>query len=157
MLIGDIGDPSELDRLHTELRRDIALAAGVNVRRLFEDHASGATEDRSGRIQALAFGRTGDVMLVWKLDWLVSHFHTIVNALLGKTIFPCRYLHSEALRREIHEISMLASRLSQNCMVYFNTLIIRKILAYLHWRGRLTPRDSAELTPLIGEHVNPYG
>jgi hypothetical protein len=30
-------------------------------------------------------------------------------------------------------------------------------LALPHWRGRFTPRDYAALTPLIWEHVNPYG
>ena len=106
-----------------------------------------------------------------------------------KTIFLCRYLHSEALRREIneglnvveqwngatdfvffarrgemvsnrhedHEISMLALHLIQNCMVYINTLMIQAMLAQPHWQGRLTPRDYAALTPLIWEHVNPYG
>jgi TnpA family transposase len=106
-----------------------------------------------------------------------------------KTIFLCRYLHSEALRREIneglnvveqwngatdfvffarrgemasnrredHEISMLALHLIQNCMVYINTLMIQKVLTQPHWQGKLTPRDYAALTPLIWEHVNPYG
>lgn len=106
-----------------------------------------------------------------------------------KTLFLCRYLHSEALRREIneglnvveqwngatdfvffarrgemmsnrredHEISMLALHLIQNCMVYINTLMIQSVLARQHWQGRLTPRDYAALTPLIWEHVNPYG
>jgi hypothetical protein len=31
------------------------------------------------------------------------------------------------------------------------------MLAQPHWQGRLTPRDYAALTPLIWEHVNPYG
>ena len=106
-----------------------------------------------------------------------------------KTIFICRYLHSESLRREIHEglnvieqwngatdfvffarrgemssnrredheISMLALHLIQNCMVYINTLMIQNILSKPHWQGKLTPRDYAALTPLIWEHVNPYG
>jgi TnpA family transposase len=106
-----------------------------------------------------------------------------------KTTFLCQYLHSEALRREIHdglnvveqwngatdfvffarrgemvsnrhedhEISMLALHLIQNCMVYINTLMIQKLLAPPHWPGKLTPRDYAALTPLIWEHVNPYG
>jgi len=60
-------------------------------------------------------------------------------------------------RAEDHEISMLALHLIQNCMVYINTLMIQKVLAQPHWQGRLTPRDYAALTPLIWEHVNPYG
>jgi hypothetical protein len=60
-------------------------------------------------------------------------------------------------RPKDHEISMLALHLIQNCMVYINTLMIQKVLAQPHWHGRLTPRDYAALTPLIWEHVNPYG
>ena len=106
-----------------------------------------------------------------------------------KTIFLCRYLHNEALRREIneglnvieqwnsandfvffarrgelgsnrredHELSMLALHLLQNCMVYINTLMLQQVLARPHWADRLTARDLLALTPLIWEHVNPYG
>jgi TnpA family transposase len=106
-----------------------------------------------------------------------------------KTIFLCRYLHSEELRREIqeglnvieqwngandfvffarrgklssnrrddHEVSMLSLHLVQNCMVYINTLMLQQLLAQPKWAGKLTPRDLDALTPLIWEHVNPYG
>jgi TnpA family transposase len=106
-----------------------------------------------------------------------------------KTIFLCRYLHSEALRREIHEglnvieqwngandfvffarrgelasnrpedheVSMLALHLLQNCMIYINTLMLQQVLARPHWERKLTARDLDALTPLIWEHVNPYG
>lgn len=106
-----------------------------------------------------------------------------------KTIFLCRYLHSEALRREIHEglnvieqwngandfiffgwkgematnrrndqeESMLALHLLQNCLVYVNTLMVQRVLARPHWKGRLREEDLRALTPLIWEHVNPYG
>jgi hypothetical protein len=60
-------------------------------------------------------------------------------------------------RREDHEISMLSLHLIQNCMVYVNTLMIQKLMAQPHWQGKFTPRDYAALTPLIWEHVNPYG
>ncbi len=106
-----------------------------------------------------------------------------------KTIFLCRYLNSEELRREIneglnvveqwngandfvffarrgemtsnrredHEVSMLALHLLQNCMVYVNTLMVQQVLAQPHWAERLTTRDLGALTPLIWDHVNPYG
>ena len=106
-----------------------------------------------------------------------------------KTVFLCRYLHGEELRREIHEglnvieqwngatdfvffarrgelasnrredheVSMLALHLLQNCMVYVNTLMLQQVLAQPHWAQKLVPRDLAALTPLIWEHVNPYG
>ena len=60
-------------------------------------------------------------------------------------------------RREDHEISMLGLHLLQNCMVYINTLMIQKVLTQPHWQGKMTARDLAALTPLIWEHVNPYG
>lgn len=60
-------------------------------------------------------------------------------------------------RREDHEISMLALHLLQNCMVYINTLMLQQVLAQPQWSGKLTLRDLRALTPLIWEHVNPYG
>ena len=60
-------------------------------------------------------------------------------------------------QREDYEMSMLALHLIQNCLVYINTLRIQKVLTQPHWQGRLTLRDFAALTPLMWEHVNPYG
>jgi TnpA family transposase len=106
-----------------------------------------------------------------------------------KTLFLCRYLHSEALRREInaglnvveqwngatdfvffarrgelasnrhedHETSMLSLHLLQNCLIYINTLMLQQVLGQPRWAGRLSARDLDALTPLIWEHVNPYG
>ena len=72
-------------------------------------------------------------------------------------VFFARRGEMASNRREDHEISMLALHLIQNCMIYINTLMIQKVLSQQHWQGRLTPRDYAALTPLIWEHVNPYG
>ena len=36
-------------------------------------------------------------------------------------------------------------------------VMIQKLMAQPHWQGKFPPRDCAALTPLIWEHVNPYG
>jgi hypothetical protein len=80
---------SDSDRQTTDLQRDALLAAGVDERHLFEDHASGAQDDRPGLISALAFVRPGDVLVVWKLDRLgrsLSHLLTIVNSLRERNV-----------------------------------------------------------------------
>jgi DNA invertase Pin-like site-specific DNA recombinase len=89
MLIGYMRVSSESDRQTTNLQRDALLAAGVDSRHLFEDHASGAKDDRPGLVKALAFEQPGDVLVVWKLDRLgrsLSHLLSIVNALKDKQV-----------------------------------------------------------------------
>lgn len=84
MLVGYMRVSSEPDRQTTDLQRDALLAAGIDARHLFEDHASGAQDDRPGLAEALAFVRPEDVLVVWKLDRLgrsLSHLITIVNTL----------------------------------------------------------------------------
>jgi DNA invertase Pin-like site-specific DNA recombinase len=89
MLVGYMRVSSESDRQITDLQRDALLAAGVDGRHLFEDHASGAKDDRPGLTQALSFVRAGDVLVVWKLDRLgrsLSHLLCIVNTLKEKQV-----------------------------------------------------------------------
>lgn len=84
MLVGYMRVSSGSDRQSTDLQRDALLAAGVDSRHLFEDHASGAKDDRTGLAKALAFVHPGDVLVVWKLDRLgrsLSHLLAIVNKL----------------------------------------------------------------------------
>jgi DNA invertase Pin-like site-specific DNA recombinase len=84
MLIGYMRVSSDSDRQTTDLQRDALLAAGIDARHLFEDHASGAKDDRPGLVQALTFVQPGDVLVVWKLDRLgrsLSHLLTIINTL----------------------------------------------------------------------------
>jgi DNA invertase Pin-like site-specific DNA recombinase len=49
MLVGYMRVSSDHDRQSTDLQRDALLAAGVDVHHLFEDHASGAKDDRLGQ------------------------------------------------------------------------------------------------------------
>jgi hypothetical protein len=72
-------------------------------------------------------------------------------------VFFARRDEMTSNRREDHEISVLALHLLQNCMVYVNTLMVQQVLARPHWTERLTARDLDALTPLIWDHVNPYG
>ena len=89
MLVGYMRVSSDSDRQSTNLQRDALLAVGVDARHLFEDHASGAKDDRAGLARALEFVRPGDVLVVWKLDRLgrsLSHLLAIVTSLKEKQV-----------------------------------------------------------------------
>ena len=89
MLVGYMRVSSDSDRQSTDLQRDALLAAGIDTRHLFEDHASGAKDDRPGLAKALEFMRPGDVLVVWKLDRLgrsLSHLLCIVTTLKDKQV-----------------------------------------------------------------------
>ncbi len=84
MLIGYMRVSSENDRQTTDLQRDALLQAGIDPRHLFEDKASGARDDRQGLQQALDYVRSGDCLVVWKLDRLgrsLPHLLQIVTDL----------------------------------------------------------------------------
>lgn len=60
-------------------------------------------------------------------------------------------------RLDDQEISVLCLHLLQICLVYLNTLMIQQVLGAPEWRERMTPEDLRALTPLLYNHVNPYG
>jgi DNA invertase Pin-like site-specific DNA recombinase len=70
MLVGYMRVSSDGDRQAVDLQRDALLAAGVDERHLYEDHASGSRGDRPGLAETVAFLRPGDCLVVWKLDRL---------------------------------------------------------------------------------------
>lgn len=60
-------------------------------------------------------------------------------------------------RIEDQELSVLSLHLLQNCLVYINTLMIQQVLSQKKWYDIMTTEDFRALTPLIYNHVNPYG
>lgn len=60
-------------------------------------------------------------------------------------------------RRDQQELSALALHLLQISLVYVNTLMIQRVLSEPKWRAQMQPEDLRALTPLLWQHVTPYG
>ena len=60
-------------------------------------------------------------------------------------------------RSENQEAGLLCLHLLQASLVYINTLMIQQVLGDPRWFERMTPRDLAALSPLLTQHINPYG
>lgn len=69
MLIGYMR-VSTSDRQSTDLQQDALIAAGVDPRNIYCDHASGARSDRPGLADCVEYLQSGDTLIVWKLDRL---------------------------------------------------------------------------------------
>jgi DNA invertase Pin-like site-specific DNA recombinase len=84
MLVGYMRVSSSDDRQSVDLQRDALLASGVDERHLHQDKASGARDDRPGLKACLNDLRSGDCLVVWKLDRLgrsLSHLLSIITEL----------------------------------------------------------------------------
>lgn len=55
------------------------------------------------------------------------------------------------------EIAVLSLNLLQNCLVYINTIKIQNIIKEKGWLNKLTTEDLRALSPLIYNHITPYG
>ncbi len=89
MLVGYMRISSDDDRQTTDLQRDALLVSGVDERNLLSDKASGTRDDRPGLTKALGFTRSGDCLVVWKLDRLgrsLSNLLRIVTRLRGQGV-----------------------------------------------------------------------
>ena len=84
MMIGYMRVSTADERQSVDLQRDALVAAGIDERHLHQDKASGARDDRPGLKACLADLRSGDILVVWKLDRLgrsLSHLLRIVTEL----------------------------------------------------------------------------
>jgi DNA invertase Pin-like site-specific DNA recombinase len=62
-----------------DLQRDALIAAGVDPAQIYEDRASGQLDARPGLDATLKALRTGDTLVVWKLDRLGRNLRHLVN------------------------------------------------------------------------------
>ncbi len=62
-----------------DLQRDDLLRAGVEAGRIYEDFATGKRDDRPGLHACLKALRTGDILVVWKLDRLGRDMRHLVD------------------------------------------------------------------------------
>ncbi len=84
MLIGYMRVSSRDDRQSVDLQHDALIQSGVDERNIYEDKVSGAQNDRPGLQNALSYLRSGDTLVVWKLDRLgrsLPHLLQIINEL----------------------------------------------------------------------------
>ena len=62
-----------------DLQRDALIAAGVDPAQIYEDRASGQSDARPGLDATFKALRTGDTLVVWKLDRLGRNLRHLVN------------------------------------------------------------------------------
>ena len=68
-----------------DLQADALLAGGVAERNLYSDTASGKRDDRPGLENCLKALRSGDTLVIWKLDRLGRNLRHLVNTVSDLT------------------------------------------------------------------------
>ncbi|GFZ99380.1 recombinase family protein [Nesterenkonia alkaliphila] len=79
MLIGYVRVSKADGSQTTDLQRDALIAAGVDPEQIYEDKASGKKDDRPHLSACLKALRSGDTLIVWKLDRLGRDLRHLVN------------------------------------------------------------------------------
>jgi len=79
MLVGYVRVSKADGSQTTDLQRDALSAAGIDDAQLYEDRASGKKDDRPQLIACLKALRSGDTLVVWKLDRLGRDLRHLVN------------------------------------------------------------------------------
>ncbi len=89
MLVGYERISTDSGRQSADLQRDALINAGVDARHIYGDKLSGARDDRPGLKDCLAFLKSGDTLVVWKLDRLgrsLSHLLATISELQGRGV-----------------------------------------------------------------------
>ena len=69
-----------------DLQRDALCGAGVDAASVYHDFASGVRDDRPGLKNCLRALRTGDLLVVWKLDRLGRNLTHLVNTVQNLSV-----------------------------------------------------------------------
>jgi TnpA family transposase len=72
-------------------------------------------------------------------------------------IFYGKSGESATHRLDAQEIVVLSLHLLQACLVYINTLMLQQVLTDPQWLDKMTGEDYRALSPLLHQHVTPYG
>jgi DNA invertase Pin-like site-specific DNA recombinase len=88
MKIGYVRVSSEGDKQNTDMQIDALISVGVDRRNIFEDRASGAKDDRVGLKEAMDYLKTGDSLVVWKLDRLGRSLSHLIKIGRPRAITP---------------------------------------------------------------------
>jgi len=145
---------SETERQNTNLQRDALLKAGVKASNLFEDRASGAKTQRVGLQDALSILKSGDCLVVWKLDRLgrsLQHLLAIITG-LKKNNISFRSLTEQMDTTTPH--GELLFNLFGSLAQYERALTRERIMAGLEAakrRGRIGGRPRLITAPVIDE------
>jgi DNA invertase Pin-like site-specific DNA recombinase len=133
-----------------ELQQD-ALAK-ASCEKIFTDIASGGTADRNGLSEALAHLRSGDTLVVWRLDRLgrsLKHLIETVTGLHGRGI-GFRSL-TEGIETETSGGRLVFHLFA--CLAEFEREVIRERTRAVHRaHGREESRDREEDACRFGQH-----
>ena len=79
MLLGYVRVSKSDGSQNLDLQQDALKAYGVEEENIYSDYASGKLDDRPDLQACLKALRTGDTLVVWKLDRLGRNLHHLIN------------------------------------------------------------------------------
>ena len=139
------------DEQHLELQIDALIEAGCE--RIFQDNLSGSIIDRRELLQALQFVRTGDTLVVWRLDRLSRYLRDLIDTV---TKLESSGIHLKSFHESIDTSSSsgkLIFHLFGALADFERNLIAERTLAGLH-AARARGRKGGRPPRLVSEKRN---